>query len=218
MTEPDIFDEWLATGTLRRLSVTLYADQAAADELDAIAAEFEEANKAAKRRTLDEKNPMADLKARWDAAHERWEASRATFTVVRLEEPIREQLAAEFAEPPAPRSPGTGATEKRKEQWGRDVEAWKAEAMQITADREHAALAYAIESVETGAGKAERTLTPEGRVEKPAVGPERLRAMFSKPYGPQWHLALVGLLNEVSAMRGEPERPFSLGPSGSDQD
>jgi hypothetical protein len=212
--ELDPFDQWLTTGTLRRRKVTFYANQGAADELEAIAAEIEESEREARRRTIDTINPARDIEDRWSAAHEKWEASRVEFSIVRLLEPVREQLSEEFPEPQRPRAPGDGATAKHHEEWKESLREHNAEKAKVSEARDLATLTYSIERLETAKGTSERVLDADGRVKAPAISREQLRTLVNQPYGPHWYAMLVEALNTVSSLAGEPDRPFSPRGSG----
>ena len=209
-----MFDEWLETGSLRRKSVEVYADQAAADELDELKEEFADIEKAAAEQTMSQTSPLRDFEARWDAVHERWEASKATFHMVRLTDQIRAQIAEEFPVEAPPRLPGKGAIQKRNDEFKVEFDAWKVEALANEEASGTAGLVYAIEKFESVKGARERVLAEDGTVTKPALTPDQLAAMFKAPYGDQWRASIVTTFNELAKLRGEPDRPFSQESSG----
>lgn len=214
---PDPFELWLKTGTVKRKTVEIYMDQAASAELDEIVAEFEQLKKRKRPETITEQSPLAELEQRWNATHERWEASKAIFTLVRLSDPIREQLSEEFVEPAPPKNPGKGASDEAKAEWAAAVQEWQPEAVEIANERDWTGLLYGIESVEMSTGTLKRKLDKNGRVKAPAISRDRLTELIASPYGPQWHRELADAFNAVShASDGGYARPLSLGRSGSD--
>jgi hypothetical protein len=209
-----MFDEWLETGTMRRRSVDVWADQAAADELAELAKEFANIEKAEAEQTMSQTSPLDAFEARWDAVDARWQASKATFHMVRLTDDIRAQITAEFPAEAPPRMPGTGATEKRKDEFRAEFDAWKVRALANEEASGMAGLVYAIEKFESVKGARERVLAEDGTVTKSALSRDQLAAMFKAPYGDQWRASIIATFNEVSKLRGEPDRPFSHESSG----
>lgn len=203
----DLMNEFLATGTIRRKTVHLYADQEAADELAALAKQANEAQ---------DDDVVAALAEAWDSAKARWEASRADVTVVRLTDAIREQLDVEVPFPTAPREAGKGATEKRIKEAKEAAEQWAAEVLEVGNERSRLSLLYGIERFEFRGKVLERALDKNGKVAEPAVSQDDLDAMFAAPYGPQWKNILTAAFNEVSTLGAEPDAPFSPANSGSD--
>lgn len=212
--ENDLFESFLATGTVRRRTVTVYADQAAQDELNAIASEADSLSSGPE--TIDETSRVDELKRRWDDAFARYEASKATFVLVRLEEPIREQVIAMHVDVAPPRKISADASKKAKAAYARALDDWRPLAAQVVMDRGDQALAFGIESMETAKGRRVRALAKDGTVSAPVLTLEDLRRMFAAPYGPQWKALLTHAFNEVSKEATEPARPFSLAASGSD--
>lgn len=215
----DVFAQWLTTGTLRRREVTLIADLAAADEIEEIyaeMAEYESGRKTAER-TLGEKDPLRAFEERFDAAMERFNASRSTWMVVRLDETQRIQLQEMFAAPERPRMLGTGASQKKKDDWQATMDEWRQKCADLAFELARATIAYSIEWVEIGGKRRERILSVDGRVETPAVTTEQLAAAFAMPYGSHWQAALSSAVNEVASLREEPSVPLSRDGSGSDQ-
>ena len=203
----DLMNEFLATGTIRRKTVHLYADQEAADELAALAQQAKDA---------EDDDAVAALAEACDNAKARWEASRADVTVVRLTDAIREQVEEVAPLPEAPREAGKGATEKRIQEVNAAREKWAAELLAAGDKRNTTSLMFGIERFEFHGKVLERVLGKDGRVLEPAVAQEDLDAMFAAPYGPQWRNIITAAFNEVSTLGAEPDAPFSPANSGTD--
>lgn len=212
MTDPTDefdFDHWLRTATARRLVVEMYADQAAADELADLSEQYEQAAKAKRPEKVNEVSVLKDLERRWDAAHARWEASKATATLVRLSDPIRTQVEAETPMPKRPAKPTEDSTDDERAEWEAAEATWKAEAPKVVKRRETLALSYGVESLTLGGQTHERKLAIDGTVATPAITADQLEAVFTAPYGPQWRNDLIETFNEVSRLATEPARPTS---------
>lgn len=208
MNDPAIFDEFLASGTVRSTQVELYADQDAGGELEAVAVE-------AARDDLSD-DEAERLLARLHELRARWDASKATFTIQRLTDPIREQLEEEFPAPKAPRPVGAGATEKRKAEYEAAVSDFQAAKLEWAEHHTLAVIAYSITRAELSSGTYVRELRPDGRVETPALTTDQVMALVRMPYGPQWLSALRAGLEEVSSLaKGSVDIPFLRGASGS---
>lgn len=207
MNDPAIFDDFLATGTIRSKQVDLYADQEAGAELDALAVE-------ASRDDLTDAE-AEELLARVQELRARWEASRARFTVERLPETVREQIASEYPMPKPPRPLGMGATEKRRAEWQAEMDRFEKARDAWQVEHTAAVLAYALSRVEMPGGVMERRLNADGQVEVPALTVEQVRTLARMPYGPQWIARLHAAIEEVSELaNGSVDIPFSRDVSG----
>jgi|GEM_PF-3791732 len=199
----DLLSEFLATGTIRRKTISLYADQAAYDELAAIRAEID---------ATRDGDLTDDVRQRWDAAKARLVASRADITVARLTEPIRVQIDAQLPIPDPPRPVGRGATKERTERFEAERDEWTQKLLENTTERESLALSFAVERFAFAGSERSRVLGTDGGVAEPALSVDELTQLFEA--NDAWRRILVEALNEVSTLGAEPDAPFLDANSG----
>lgn len=214
----DIFEDLLTTGTVRRKTVDIYFDQAVREELDAIAAELDDVPDGPE--TINQTSRLKDIEARWNAAHERYEASKVTFTLTPVERDVTRDIWERFPNPPAPENPakarwpiGQNGPDRERINKQREsayatfqeqMDVWRKEVDAQESKRVLAILTAAIEKVEAVKG------------ERPGMTAEQLDAIKSAPYGTERINLLWAKFQDVSKSGGEIDRPFSQGDSGSD--
>lgn len=150
----DIFDAWLESGTVRRVTVTLYNDptlEQAILDLEERRAEIEERGN---ERTLGEKSPIAQLERDEEELLARLEASKSTFTVKALLDTDFDTAKDQFPEPEAPQMLPKAAPAKAKEKWARDRDLYVKAAAEAERERRLLLIAAAVERVETTRGTA----------------------------------------------------------------
>lgn len=150
----DVFESWLESGTIRRVTVTLYNDptlEADIAELEQRRAELEETGA---ERMLDEPSGLAQLARDEEALLERLEASKSTWTVKAILDTEFDKANAAHPEPEAPRTLPLAAPKKAKEQWVRDRDAYVQASAEAERERRLMLIAAAVERVETWRGTA----------------------------------------------------------------
>jgi len=215
---PDMFDELLSTGTVRRETVDLYFDQAAVAEMDAIAAEVEALPPGPE--TINQTSRLKEIEARWDAASERYAASKVTFTLVPVDRDTTRAIWEESPNPPAPENPaksrwpiGQNAPDRERivkqrevaeSAWHERMKEWRKEVDTQESKRLLRFLSTAIEKVASAKG------------ERPGMTEDQIEAIRSAPYGVERINRLWAAFQKVAESKGEIERPFSRANSGSD--
>lgn len=212
----DLFDDLLSTGTVRRETVELYFDQAAIVDMDAIAAEFE--NLPDGPETINQTSRLKEIEARWDAAQERYEASKVTFTLIPVDRDTTKAIWEELPNPPAPENPAKGRwpvgqngpdreriikqRETAEAAWQERMKVWRVEVDVQESKRLLRFLGTSIEKVTATKG------------ERPGMTEGQLEAIRSAPYGVERINRLWEAFEKVSESKGEIDRPFSRGDSG----
>lgn len=209
-----LLDLMSESASLRHKTITVYADQAAVDELKELVARFEELEGDNAPKMITAKSPLRELEVAWNDAKERYDASRAEIKVVRLTDTIRKQIERENPAPKPPRKLGKGATKAQQEAFDEATAvAWR-EAAEVLALTERSVLMYSIERFEFRGETVERQLDDAGEVTTPVFNAEQIEALFKMPYGEQWKNLITDAINEVSALSDEPDVPFSRANSG----
>lgn len=199
----NIFDEWLESGTVARQQVTIYADQAATEELDALQAELEALEKDSAPRTISEPSRARALESRFEELRERWEASRITFTLAPIERDTIHRIFEKLPNPPEPPRAAQSAPKKVKEDAEKARRAWALEVDRQEAERVLHLLAESIVRVERPGGSAS------------SITVEQLRAMRDAKYGVPRINRLWAAYQAVMAEAAELPTPTLPGNSGS---
>jgi hypothetical protein len=179
----DLMD-WIESGTVGRREVTIHNDPALYAEFQAIQAE-RDAVKAALdaaggERTLDDVDPFADLDGRESDLADRWEASKAVWTVRALSS---DEIEATFETVPQPKIPvqppikpstPDKVAAAMNEQWVEQVAAWQKAVKEADRERTLHIVAAAVVSVQTARGTVDR------------VSVDAIRALRDRPHGEQW--------------------------------
>lgn len=150
----DIFDAWLESGTIRRVTVDLYNDptiESALVELEERRAEIEARGA---ERTLGEKSPLAQLEKDEEALLKRLLASKVTFTVKALLPDEFDKAMETHPEPEAPQMLPKAAPAKAREKWARDRDIFVKAASEAERERRLMLIAAAVDKVETVRGTA----------------------------------------------------------------
>lgn len=212
----DPFDELLATGTVRRETVDIYFDQAAVDDLNSIAAEIDDLPDGPE--TINQTSRVREIEDRWNAAYERYEASRITFTLVPIDDEVVREIWEQFPNPPAPENPakarwpiGQNAPDRERinkqresayEAFQEQMTVWRQKVDQQERERQLRYFAASIEKMSSVKGERE------------GVTLEQLEVILSGPYAKDRRAQLGAAFDRVSQVAGEIERPFSPDASG----
>jgi len=201
-------DDWLSTGTLARRAVPIYNDPSLAAEFDVLAqrlSELEAMNKGDES-SVGESAEITEVYEQMAAVHERWEASKATWTVRALTEDEVKAIADAHPDPEIPdiiraeRQPGTVWDDVQRAAGKAYVEAREA----AVTERNLAMIALAVVDVATPRGTAS------------SVSVEQIRKLRARPHGKQQVTRLVEAVS--SATTGEIEIPRPTLPGRSDSD
>lgn len=213
------FDEWLETATVARRQVTIYNNPALFEEYQTLQAELDAADKAAASaagdEALDESDPRPEIVTRMEDLYERWQASKAVWTVRALSgdevegtfEPDRGGIPV----PTQPVPPLEKAGQKAREAYARRYTEWSKANSQAQRERRLVMIAAAVVKVEAPGRVSERD--PDG---SPIVTVEQLRALRSRPHGEQWIARLYQAVEAATQGDQEVPRPTSPGRSTSD--
>ncbi len=205
----DVFSEFMSRGTVRREVVTLYSDQAAMAEMVEIASIVDE------DKELSGVDAKA-LKARWDDAKGRRDASRITVTLGPFSPEIRRQLNHDVPMPKEPRPLGRGATQAQQDAHDRAVAKYVEDTREALVALGFKGLSYAIERVEGATATRERKLSDDGEVVEPAMTEVELELLAQTPHGDSWIGLLNSALDKVNRLTPEVDRFLSLDSSGTD--
>ncbi|MFW7414760.1 hypothetical protein [Demequina sp. SO4-18] len=216
----DLFDDLITTGTVRRKTEHIYFDQAAIEEMASIAAEVDDLPDGPE--TINQTSRLKDIEKRWNAAQERYEESKVTFTLIPVDRDTTREIWTELPNPPAPPNPakdrwpiGQNAPDRERIQKQRDLaeatfqeraKEWRKDVDAQESKRVVRFLAASIEKVVAAKG------------ERPGMTEEQLDAIRSAPYGVERINKLWKAFEDVQQSKGEISRPFSLGDSGSATD
>lgn len=209
-TVPDDFDlmEWIESGTVARRKVTIYNNPALVEEYEALEAELAAAEKAIEESggdaPMDSADPREGIVARMEALYERWEASKATWTVRALS---REDVDACFEAVPAPKMPVPPmdkAGQKAQDRFAEKVAEYTKAKAETDDERKLHMIAAAVVGVET----------PRGNVESVTV--EQVRALRDRPHGQQWVDRLYAAVEAATEGDVQIPRPTLPGRSTSD--
>jgi hypothetical protein len=177
---PETFDllDWIESGTVARRQVEIHNDPALVEEYQALEAELAEAEKAVGSSGQDgplaADGPREAIVARMEALWERWEASKALWTVRALS---KDDIDATFDAVPVPKRPIPPlekAGQKAQERFVEALNDYQHEAAKADEERKLHILAAAVVSVETSRGTAE------------GVTVDALKRLRSRPHGAHW--------------------------------
>lgn len=201
-------DEWLSTGTLARRAVPIYNDPSLAAEFDVLAQRLSELEAMTKgdESSVGESAEITEVYEQMTAVHERWEASKATWTVRALTEDEVKAIAEEHPDPEPPEilrakreSGQVWSDEQRAE--GQAFLAAREEAL---TERNLAMIALAVVEVATSRGSAN------------SVTVEQVRKLRGRPHGKQQVQRLIEAV--TSATTGDIEIPRPTLPGRFDSD
>ncbi len=208
-TEPDDFDEWLATGSVRTKPVVIQINPAAADEITELEKRRKEIARdpASTDRAVGEVDPLAELDAQIDAAYDKYEAGRSVWLVRALTDDEVNEITIAYPIPAPPETPDSKMSDADKEAWLKDVYGpWNDARTAMVEKRALAQIAKAVKS---------RT-TVKGEFGPPTV--EQVAKLKATHYGPQYIAQLLSALEETRKTEVELARPKSPGRSTSDSD
>ncbi len=190
---PFDFDEWLASGTVRRKMVRVYNDPALAEEAEALLAEREEIAKTAEERSLSEGDPFAEIDARLEDIATRFAASVSEWLIGPVTAEEYDAITAEHPETLPPHKPFVSAPKKAWDDWGEAVNKWKAREAAADLERNLAYLAAAVVEIRFGDKVIDH------------VTPEQIRALRNRPHGKLQYESL--LATAIAITDGEVEFP-----------
>jgi hypothetical protein len=199
---PEDFDlmAWIASGTVATRTVDIFNRPDMVAEYEALEAEYAEAEKAAARAgddaPLSAVDPRPDIEARMAEWRERWEASKATWTVRALShdeiENTFEPKTGGVSSPPQPVPPPAQAGKKAAEDYAEKVTKWARTVHEADRERTLHLIAAAVTAVESTRGRLERDPG-----EPPIVTVEALRTLRDRPHGDTW----VGMIPSGKGQR-----------------
>lgn len=200
----DDFDlmDWFATGTIARRKVVIHNDPALVEQYQELEAQLAAAEKTygadgAAERSLDEADPRPRLLEQMTALYERWEASKATWTVRALSQDDVEATFDAVPVPKAPLPPLEKAGVKAQERFVEKVNEHAAAKAAAEGERQLHLIAASVESIETAAGAAS------------GVTVDQLRSLRSRPHGAQWVRKLWQAVNAATEGDVDIPRPSS---------
>lgn len=212
LSEDDFdLDEWLSTGTLARRAVEIFNDPALAAEYDVLAIRLAEAQSAEpqdEEASVGGGGAVEDILTEMRALHEKWQASKATWTVRALTE---DEVAGLTEQHPDPEIPAILAGDK-PEPGTPEHEARLAEGQRYLAEREKASTERYLAMI---ALAVVEVATPRGTAKNVTL--EQVRRLRTRPHGKAQTQRLIDAI--VSATNGDVDvpRPTSPGRSGSDR-
>lgn len=210
--EFDLMD-WIESGTVARRQVVIHNNPALADQFAELEAQLAAAEKNTKDAGADgplsEADPREEILADMEALWEKWEASKAVWTVRAVSQ---DDVEASFDEerggvhaPKAPMPPPEKAGERARERFMGAVHLFNVAKAKADRDRKLCIISTAVVSVETPRGIAT------------SVSVEQLRALRDRPHGEQWIDKLYAGVNAATAGDVEIPRPTSPERSTSSQ-
>jgi len=191
---------WIASGTVATRSVDIFNRPDMIVEYEALEAEYTAAEKAAAQAGDDAPmsavDPRPGIEARMEEWRERWDASKATWTVRALS---HDEIEATFeakdggiASPPQPVAPLPQAGKKAQEDYSEKVTKWARAVHEADRERTLHLISAAITAVESTRGRLERD---PGH--PPIVTVEALRQLRDRPHGDTW----VGMIPSGKGQR-----------------
>lgn len=202
----DVFDQWLATGTVATRTTTLNSDHSLAAEYTALEAKLAQAEERAKRNPdapMDDEDTVPLIIEQMEDLYRRWEAAKATWTVRALS---LDEVEATFVAVPAPtlpHQPPEKAGAKARERFARAAERFVKENKEADRERKLYKLAIAVTHASTPVGDLD------------GVTVEQLRTMRDRPHGEYQIETLYTALLEAQDAELPIERPTSPGSSTS---
>lgn len=193
--EPDLFDDWLESGTVRHIDVELQNDPSVVDEYQALQkrrAELE-GSPEADERSIGDTDPLTEIEAAEAALMDRWEAGKSTWTVRALTPDEAKAISRAHRDPEPPQMLPKAAPANAKAKWEKDRDAWREAAGETTLTRNLHFIAQAVVKIKTVKG------------ERGSITVDQLRAMYQREYGPTRIEKLLVATNQ--ATQGEVEMP-----------
>ena len=206
----DTFDlmDWIESGTVARRQVVIHNNPALADEFTALEDQLAEAEKTTKDASGDapmsQDDPRDAIRAQMEALWERWEASKATWTVRALSQDDVEatyEPETGIPAPKAPIAPPEKAGDRARERFMEQVKAFTIAKTDADRDRRLYLIAAAVVSVETTRGVATSVTVPQ------------LKALRARPHGQQWVDKIYAAVEAATQGDVEIPRPTSPGRS-----
>lgn len=201
-------DEWLSTGTLARRAVPIYNDPALVAKHDILVQKLADAQATAsdEEASIGQGSAIADLHEQMVALHQRWEDSKATWTVRALTEDEVREAAEQHPDPQIPAilglpKPAGGTWSEEQLAAGRDHQEAREKAQTA---RSLAMIARAVVEVRTTRGATTH------------VTVEQIHRLRARPHGKTQTQRLLDAV--LSATSGEVEVPRPTLPGRSDSD
>lgn len=196
-------DEWLSSGTLAKRAVEIYNDPALVAEYDILSqrlAAAQAADPAGAEETMAG-GPVAEIIEAMQRLHERWEASKATWTVRALTEDEVKAIVDSHPDPEIPeiirgkKAVGEVWTDEQRAAGAAHLDAREA----VMTERNLAMIALAVTEVRTPRGVAA------------GVTLEQVRRLRARPHGKTQTIRLVEAVESATAGEVEVPRPTSPG-------
>lgn len=221
VNEDDIFEGWIATGTVRTEEVDLYADEAGLkklaelyarqDELVAEIAQSEDDSQSTQR-AVGEKSAVARLKKQLNDVEKqiseietRVDGSKSTWTMRALREEEIQEIKARHPLPSMPTPTQEQlTTDKGKARWEKIRQKYERDISAVNDARVLDEIALSCTSVETARGKSN------------GVSVERLHGILKAEYGGRRIAKLSNAKNRATNGESEIPRPFSRSSSEED--
>lgn len=195
-------DQWIETGTTANEQVVIYANRALAGEYTALERRLAALEDAGDE-SIENGAEQAALLRKMEDLYERWQASKATWTVRALSDEEVRAVYDKHPTPKAPQKPADDAPAEVKQAWQGAME-MHLRALTLATDERN--LAY----VEAAVTRVETTL---GAVAVVTI--DQLRRMRNRPHGSQDLNRLIEAVNRVTQGDVEVPRPTSPGSSRS---
>ena len=198
-------DDWIETGTTATEQVTIYADRALAGQFTAM----ERRLAALGESTGDGDDPLDDggeaarIHAAMEDLYQRWEASKAVWTVRALSDQEVQDIYSAHQVPKTPAAPPEDAPAEAKRAHQGALELHLRTLKKLVDERNLAYVAAAVTRVEAAKGATTH------------VTVEQLRKMRARPHGASDITRLLEAVNRVTQGDVEVPRPTSPGSSRS---
>jgi len=184
---PENFDlmSWIASGTVATRTVAIHNNPALAADAEALEAEYVAAEKAVADmgddRPVSWKDPRPAIEKRMAELHDRWEASKATWTVRALSHDEIEGAFDAVPSPKQPVAPLPQAGKKAAEDHAEKMTEWARKVHEADRERTLHLIVAAVVKVETVQGCIEREPG-----DPPILTVDAIRALRDRPHGDQW--------------------------------
>lgn len=206
-------DDWIESGTVARRQVVIHNNPALVEEFEALEARLTALGDAPDADPeadgpLSASDPheaeRAEIHAALENVYERWESSKATWTVRALS---HEDVEATFDAVPVPKRPVPPlekAGQKAQEKFAAEVSTYQAKVNKADVERRLHMIAASVVGVETAQGSVD------------SVTVDQVRALRDRPHGTKWVDKLYEAMSAATEGDVEVPRPTSPGRSTSD--
>lgn len=187
---------WIESGTVAQRSVVIYNDPAIVAEFEALErrrVQAEASDDDGDEASIADSSELAEIRAAMESLQERWEASKAVWTVQALDDQKIRDLTEMHPAPKRPESVPDDSSDEVKAAHADAMRDWNERLIAARDERNLAFISAAIVRVETAQGTAT------------AVPVEALRAMRSRPHGATRITQLLAAVENATA--GDVEIP-----------